>query len=340
MTRHPSSRGSTDAPLSAEEWLARLLSPDNGADDSEVFERWRVADPEHAAAYAEAERIHRNAALLSDDPLLRAAARAARRDTAHRRTSPQRHMWLLAAGIAASLLLTIGLVRHGGGGGDTGTEQHYANAVGLPRTLQLADGTRLRLDAESALTVRLGPGQRVATLEHGRVEFTVAHDAQRPFLVHAGNNTIRDIGTIFQVSRDEDGVTVGLLKGKVAVSGRNGNRRWSSELKPAQQLHIDDSGVAGAIAPLDLAVAQGWTHGELAFRERRLDDLLSEMNRYSKTQLRLGDPSLAGLEVSGSFHAGDQDALAKALARGWQLRVVRTAANELTLLPADTERQR
>ncbi|MDE2154371.1 MAG: FecR domain-containing protein [Xanthomonadaceae bacterium] len=338
MTRDPSSRRPADAPLSAEEWLAHLLSPDNGADDSEVFERWRVADPEHAAAYAEAERIHRSAALLSDDPLLRAAARAARRDTAHRRGSPQRRMWLLATGIAASVLLTIGLVRHGGG--DTGMAQHYANAVGLPQTLQLADGTRLRLDAESALTVRLGPGQRVATLEHGRVEFTVAHDPQRPFLVRAGNSTIRDIGTTFQVSRDEDGVTVGLLKGKVAVSGGSGSRRWSSELKPAQQLHIDVSGVAGAIAPLDLAAAQGWTHGELAFRERRLDDLLGEMNRYSKTRLRLGDPSLAGLEVSGSFHAGDQDALAKALARGWQLRVVRTAANELTLLPADTERQR
>ncbi len=337
MTRIPSPRGSSDAPLSAEEWLARLLSPDSGVHDSEVFERWRVADPEHAAAYAEAERIHRNAAQLSDDPLLRAAARMARLDTARQRNSRQRRGWLLAVGIAASVLLTIGLVMHGGGA--TATEQHYANAIGLPQTLRLADGTQLRLDAESAVTVRLDATQREVILEHGRAEFAVAADPQRPFLVRAAGNTIRDIGTVFQVSRDQDGVTVGLLKGKVAVSGRSGNQPWTSELKPAQQLHIDGSGVAGAIAPLDLATAQGWTRGELAFRDRRLDDLLDEMNRYSKTQLRLGDPSLAGLEVSGSFHAGDQDALAKALARGWQLRVVRTAANELTLLPAGTERR-
>ncbi len=337
MTRNSSSRGSSDAPLSAEEWLARLLSPDSGAHDSAVFERWRVADPEHAAAYAEAERIHRNAAQLSDDPLLRAAARTARRDTARQRTSRQRHLWLLTAGIAASVLLTIGLVRHGEA--EAGTEQHYANAIGLPQTLRLADGTQLRLDAESAVTVRLDATQRVAILEHGRVEFAVAADPQRPFLVRAAGTTIRDIGTVFQVSRDQAGVTVGLLQGKVAVSGRSGNQPWTSELQPAQQLHIDDGGVAGAIAPLDLASAQGWTHGELAFRDRRLGDLLDEMNRYSNTQLRLGDPALAGLEVSGSFHAGDQDALAKALARGWRLRVVRTAANELTLLPAGAERQ-
>ena len=339
MTRiAPSSRDPGSAPLSAEEWLARLLSPDSGAHDSEVFERWRVADPEHAAAYAEAERIHRNAAQLSGDPLLRAAARAARLDTARQRSLRRRRGWLLGVGIAASVLLTLGLIMHGGDA--AATTQHYANAIGLPQTLQLADGTRLRLDAESAVTVRLGAAQRVATLEHGRVEFAVAHDPQRPFLVRAAGTTIRDIGTVFQVSRDRDGVTVGLLKGKVAVSGRSGDQPWTSELEPAQQLHIDARGVAGAVAPLDLASAQGWTQGELAFRDRRLGDLLDEMNRYSNTQLRLGDPSLAALQVSGSFHAGDQDALAKALARGWQLRVVRTAANELTLLPAGTERPR
>jgi len=337
MTRIPPSRDSTDFSLSAEEWLARLLSPDSGTQDSDVFERWLAADPEHAAAYAEAERIHRNAARLSNDPLLRAASRAAYRDTDQQRSSSQRHIWLLAAGIAACLLLTIGLVWRDGN--EASAEQRYANTVGLPKVLRLADGTQLRLDAESALTVRLGSGERVATLEHGRVEFAVAHDPQRPFLVHAANNTIRDIGTIFQVSRDQNGVTVGLLKGKVAISGRSGSRPWSSELKPAQQLHIDDNGAAGAITPLDLTDARGWTHGELAFHDRRLDDLLDEMNRYSSTQLRLGDPALAGLKVSGSFHAGDQDALAQALARGWRLRVVRTAANELTLLPTDTKRR-
>ncbi|MDE3210281.1 MAG: FecR domain-containing protein [Pseudomonadota bacterium] len=339
MTRTPPSRDSTDASLSAEEWLARLLSPDSGAQDSDVFERWRLADPEHAAAYAEAERIHRNTALLSNDPLLRAASRAAYRDTATRQASTsQRYLWLFAAGMAACLLLTLGLVWRDGRG--AAAEQRYANAVGLPKAVRLADGTRLWLDAESTLTVRLGANERVATLERGRVEFAVAHDPRRPFLVHAGDNTIRDVGTVFQVSRDRDGVTVGLLEGKVAISGHRGSQPWSSGLEPAQQLHIDHDGAAGAITAFDLAAAQGWTRGELAFHDRRLGDLLAEMNRYSDTHLLLGDPTLAGLKVSGSFRAGNPDALAQALARGWQLRVVRTATNELTLLPPDPRRRR
>lgn len=330
MTRTPTWR-QTDAPLSAEEWLARLLSPDSGSNDEAVFERWRLADPKHAAAYAEAERIHRDSALLSGDPLLRAASRAALRDTAVENRSRRRQVWMLTAGIAACLLLTMGLIWHGNNGAVV--EQHYVNTIGLPQTLHLVDGTQLSLDAKSSLRVRVGPHLREVTLEQGRAEFTVAHDPQRPFLVHAGDSTIRDVGTIFQVSNGSDGVTVGLLEGRVAITGGAKDHRWTSELAPAEQMHIDNGGVAGTVAPLDLAAAQGWPHGELAFQQRRLDDLLHEMNRYSSTRLRIGDPSLAGLKVSGSFHAGDQQALAAALASGWRLRVARTAPDELTLLP-------
>lgn len=332
MSHGPSDAHPPSQPTTAEEWLARLLSPESEAHDSEAFEQWRAADPEHAVAYAEAEHIHRSAAQLAAAPLLRAAAQAARRDTARDRGLRPRLAWLAAAGIAASLLLVFGRLEHTRG--TVPVDQHYTSGVGPPRAIHLDDGTQLLLDAQSALTVRLGPQLREVILEQGRAEFTVAHDVQRPFQVRVGNNLIRDIGTTFQVSRQPDGVIVGLLQGRVAVSGDDADHHWTSELRPAQQIHIDHGGAAGTISPLDLAAARGWTHGELAFRQRRLDDLLDEMNRYSTTRLRLGDPSLAALRVSGSFHAGDQDALVKALVRGWQLRVKRTAPNELTLLPA------
>lgn len=67
------------------------------------------------------------------------------------------------------------------------------------------------------------------------------------------------------------------------------------------------------------------------FKQRRLDELLTEMNRYSKQQVRLADPSMGGLTVSGVFHAGDQDALVAVLERGWSLRAERRGADEIVL---------
>lgn len=336
MSRHARDPHAHDLPTTAEAWLARLHAPDSGPHDEDAFERWRAADPDHAAAYAEVEYLHRHAARLSDDPLLRAVARAARRDLAARKAARPQRTWLLAAGMAASLVLAFGLIWMAVGGGRT--EQRYASSTGLPRSITLADGTQVQLDAQSSLVARFSARTRDIVLQQGRAQFTVAHDPRRPFLVRVDGSEIRDVGTTFQVSRGVDGVTVALLQGQVTVSRTQDGQRWSNDLRPAEQLHIDADGKAGAVIPLDLSQAEGWTHGELAFHERRLDDLLTAMNRYSATQLRLGDPALAALKVSGNFHAGDQDALVKALSRGWRLRAERTGTDELTLMPASGRR--
>ncbi|HET6431551.1 FecR family protein [Dyella sp.] len=338
MTRQAKESHAADLPTTAEAWLARLHSPARSSVDEDAFERWRGADPEHAAAYAEVEYLHRNAGLLAADPLLRAAARAARRDLARRPQARPQRGWRLAAGLAAALLVAVGvgwMVRDG-----APVERTYATQVGLPQAITLADGTRVQLDAQSSLVTRFGPRQREVILRNGRAQFAVAADPERPFLVRVDGSLIRDVGTTFQVDRSAQGTTVGLLEGRVAVShaGSAGAPAWSSELAPAQQLHIDTDGRPAAVTALDLVQAQAWPRGQLDFSERRLDHLLESMNRYSTTQLRLGDPSLAALKVSGSFHAGDQQALAKALAQGWRLRVQRTGPDELTLLPAAAAR--
>lgn len=332
MTRHAKESPAADLPTSAEAWLARLHSPARSSADEDAFERWRAADPDHAAAYAEVEYLHRNAAQLANDPLLRAVARAARRDLAQRPAARPQRLWRMTVGLAAGLLVAVGLtylVRSG-----APSEQTYATSVGLPQAFTLADGTRVQLDAQSSLVTRFSGRQREVILRNGRAQFSVAHDAHRPFVVHVDGNVIRDIGTTFQVNRSARGVTVGLLEGRVAVSHDTAGSSWVSELAPAQQLHIDPNGALEAVTALDVAQAKAWPRGELTFSERRLDNLVESMNRYSTTQLRLGDASLASLKVSGSFHAGDQQALAKALAQGWKLRVQRTGADELTLLPA------
>lgn len=334
MNRQATEHETPDLPRSAEEWLARLHSPARSPQDEDAFERWRSADPEHAAAYAEVEYLHRNAALLGGDPMLRAVARAARRDFTRRRAPrPPSRGWWLAAGVAAGLLLTVSIVQIMADRPDLGGLV-YAAGVGLPRAVTLSDGTEVALDAETSLVARFDGHRREVILRNGRAQFHVAPDARRPFMVVAGGNLIRDIGTTFQVSRSADGVTVGLLEGRVSVSRDAVGHAWVSDLKPDQQLHIDASGQASPVTPLDVDAARGWTQGEFAFSEQRLDELLRAMNRYSRTQLRLGDPSLAGLKVSGRFHAGDQLALAQALSQGWKLRVVRTGPGELTLLPA------
>lgn len=301
----------------AEAWLARLMSPECEPDERAAFEDWLAQSPGNIAAYLQAERIHALAAALASDDLLRAATHAARR-TPSPAASPWRP-WLPVAA-AAALVAAVATAYLWPRPVEQAVVKQFVTARGQPREFTLVDGTVLRLDTGTDVVTRFDGRQRLVELQRGRAQFVVAADPARPFLVTAGAGTVRDIGTTFQVSRIDGRVNVGLLEGRVDVSVGSGSAVRRSELAPGEQLTIDGNGAIGARQPLDLVAAHAWPQGDLVFRQRRLDELLAEMNRYSPVRIRLQDPALGALEVSGVFHAGDQEALAAALERGWSLQ--------------------
>jgi len=307
----------------AEAWMARLMAPDCTPADRAAFEDWLAQSPRNIEAWLEMERVQALSAQLRSDEMLRAATRAIRRAPARPFNA------CLPAAAAAVLVVAVAAIWWRYEPRTAAAPQQYATAMGEQSQVTLADGTVVLLDTGTQLTATFDSRERLVVLERGRAQFVVGRDAQRPFLVKAGAGTIRDIGTTFQVAHRNDAVDVGLLEGRVDVTARNGG--GVATLSPGEKVTVDASGRLGAKAPLDLASARAWPQGDLVFKQRRLDELLAEMNRYSKQQVRLADPSLGGLTVSGVFHAGDQDALVAVLERGWSLRAERRGADEIVL---------
>ncbi|WP_266156257.1 DUF4880 domain-containing protein, partial [Dyella silvatica] len=138
---------SPSLPNTAEAWLARLHAPDCNPQEREAFERWCAQSAANAQAYAQTERLHRAAAALAGDPLLRAASLAARRHIAQRRER-RRLLWILAPSAAAACLLLAFGASFLWRPATTTTPliQRYATTTGKPQTLQLPDGTRMTLD--------------------------------------------------------------------------------------------------------------------------------------------------------------------------------------------------
>ncbi len=321
-------RMSQQAEGQAESWMARLLAPDCTPADRAAFEDWLAQSPDHVTAWLEVERVQMLAAQLRSDDMLRAAARAVRR-------SPARsgwHRWAPAAA-AAVLVLAVATIWWQHEPFAEADPQYYATAMGEQSEVALADGTVVLLDSGTHLTARFDGRQRLLELERGRAQFVVGRDPDRPFLVKAGQTSVRDVGTTFQVGHRGDVVEVGLLEGRVDVSAASGSA--TTTLAPGEQVSVDAQGRIGPKAPLDVVAARAWPQGDLVFKQRRLDELLAEMNRYSKQQVRLADPALGALTVSGVFHAGDQAALVAVLERGWSLRAERKSVDEIVLHARD-----
>ncbi len=300
----------------AADWLARLESPECTPAERAAFEDWLAASAQHVEAFLEAEQLHAMAASLRADPALRAALPMPVLRP-RRPVRPASRRWPMA--LAASLVLALGVLGWMRLQPGPVTTAEYATAVGETRQVVLEDGTRMTLDTGTVVATAFGRDAREVELVQGRVRFEVGEDPARPFRVLAAASTIRDIGTMFQVTRRGDDVDVGLVEGEVDVSRKDGAA--SVRLAPGERVRVDAQGRFSSVQALDLPMAEGWPRGELVFRDRRLEDLVLEMNRYSAKPLRLGDPSLAGLSVSGVFRANAQGELVAALQEGWGLGV-------------------
>lgn len=313
-------------PDEAEHWFVRLLEPDCSDDDRAAFDRWYSARPEHAHAYREVERLWVLGADAAKDPAVIAAAELALRETRPeaRRRLPR---WFVPAMAAAAVLLAaLVVVPRWLASHMTPDGTRYATTIGQMRSVNLDDGSTILLDTDTVVVERYSADVRRVDLLHGKAQFHVQGNKAWPFVVHARNGTVTAVGTRFQVRVNDDAAIVTLLEGKLAIATRSSSGSRLASLSAAEQLEFDSSGAIGPVHPADMQAAEGWAEGKLFVHDWLLPDLLSEMNRYSSVEVRIADPSLRTMRISGVFHAGDQQGLLLALQKGWSIRAERTSS--------------
>jgi transmembrane sensor len=315
----------------AEHWFVRLLDSDCPAEERAAFERWRDADPAHAAAYREIELLWIRSREAVKDPVLMAAAKRALLREPEVRT-PRR--WLfpaMAAGLAA--LVAVVVVPRWLATRTDPVGVAYTTVAGQQETVKLSDGSSILLDTDSEVVVRYSDRTRRVDLLRGQAQFSVQGNHAWPFVVHAAHGTVTAVGTQFQVRLDDHATDVALLKGKLAIEAQSPDgETQDASLVGGQGLAYDESGHITSVHALDMQQAQGWTQGKLFIHDWRLPDLLAEMNRYSNTKLQVGDASLQDIRISGVFRTNDQQTLLLSLQQGWPIRAHRISATQIELL--------
>jgi len=143
--------------------------------------------------------------------------------------------------------------------------------------LQLADGSKVWLNAESAIrfpTAFNGHERRVEIT--GEAYFEVAKDPARKFMVTSNGVTTEVLGTHFNVNayNDEEAVKVTLLEGAVKV--RQGSN--SNALKPGQQASIKNGITVDEHADTESALA--WKNGQFRFNGVSIETIMRQAARW------------------------------------------------------------
>lgn len=303
----------------AADWFARLNKLSITTKALEDFHAWR-RDPAHDAAYERIEALWETAGRLSKHPdtardIAAAIARGRRRRRfAWLRSRPtQVGIGLAAVATAAALAFAFTLER----------PEPYSTGLGEQRLVSLVDGSRLRLDTSTEVRVTFKPDGRQVELVRGQAFFDVAHDAARPFVVVAGDQSIRALGTRFDVRKEAGDVRVTLVQGAVEVSRQSDGATW--RLAPGQALAARGR-VVDPPRAVDVPTVTSWTSGRLVFRSTPLAEAVAEVNRYSADKIVLETAQLQSVPVSGVFDVGDTRAFVSAVSELFNLRAVETGS--------------
>ena len=135
------------------------------------------------------------------------------------------------------------------------------------------------------------------------------------------------------MQRDTEQVVVTLTEGSVAVDrvADSTGVAWHERLVPGEQISIDGRTNQRVRRFVDANVTTSWTQGRHIFRGTPLHMAIDEVNRYATKKVRLGDPSLGDLPVSGNFIVGDSEVVVDAFAALLPLRAVEAGDREIIL---------
>jgi len=288
----------------AADWLVRLQAADATEAEAGDFDAWLSAHPANAAAYDATLAVTLELQSAADG-IVEGLAETPRRRPASRG-------WLIAGGIAAAAALALAVMPYSAFAPPQ--TQTYATGKGEHRTVKLADGSTLELNAGSSLSVTLGRHERHVAMPQGEAVFDVAADKARPFLIDAGDRTVRVVGTRFDVRHRGDALSVTVERGVVEVrpSGGLGGRVW--RLHPGQRLDTTQGVAAVALTTADPQQVESWRAGRLIYRDQPLGDVVADLNEQFVKPITLEDPALARVRVSGVLVLDDQAAVIRRLA--------------------------
>ncbi|MFK4771744.1 FecR domain-containing protein [Rhizobium sp. ZW T2_16] len=210
------------------------------------FEKWVNADPAHLEAYQAIEAtwyaMENPGKRLADKEADELSVCLDAMDRAKRHRKTGRRLGTLGTVMAALVAGAIWLERPGL---IQDLRADYVTARGERRTVMLADGSSVLLDADSALVDVSAAGERRVRLLRGGVFFEVV-PSTIPFVVVAAGGRVEVLGTGFDVRLVADGGSVTLAHGRVSV--RTDAHAGATTLEPGQQVnfHLRGAGFIGS----------------------------------------------------------------------------------------------
>jgi transmembrane sensor len=305
----------------ARHWIARMASGDMAEAELALFKTWRAARPEHDRAFAQQRSLWRAVGAAPALPRYRRWVRRRGGNGIGRRSALA--VAIGTGAVAAAVIVAVP---------DIGVRLRADHLAGAGvESVTLPDGSTAMLDADAAIAVHFGQGERRIEILRGEAWFDVAHGDARPFRVAALDGVTEDVGTAFSVRREDRAVTVAVTQGEVRVATQD---HAAQPLIVAQRLRYLPGQAPERLVDLAPADIAPWRNGELLLKDADVRSAVAGIGRYRHGPVLILGDTARSPRISGAFRTDRTDEAIDAVARIGHLSVRRFAG--ITILrPTD-----
>ena len=192
--------------------------------------------------------------------------------------------------------------------------------------IKLADGSVVTLnhDTEINYPEKFSSDVREVDIK-GEAFFEVQPDPSRPFIIHAGDATIKVLGTSFNVNAypDNEQVEVVVETGKVQVSKSKAVMKGQDKviLDPGDKGLFLNAGGKLLKSRNDNPNFLSWKTRNFIFNKVALNEVIRQLNHVYRVQIRTEDPELDHLLLTARFEDRSLDFILQVIALTHHLNI-------------------
>lgn len=276
---------------------------------------WLEADPRHAEAYAQLERLWAASALVLP-PKLQAPSQLSRRR-------------FVGLGVAASAVAIVACTSTFWLKGMGSPFADIHTAIGERRTVKLPDGSSLELAGSTALNVDFSSAKRSVELLQGEAYFSVVPSAAGEFTVNTKSGKVVANEGEFCLSCDDASAMLAVSRKTVSVVTAN----QQTDLGEGLSLRFSTN-QTGVIQRAELDQILAWRSGRLVFFDKPLLTVVDELQRWREGKIFIMDKQLATRRVSLILNLNKPDQMLETVTKALSVRVSRYTDLVTLIYPA------
>jgi len=192
----------------------------------------------------------------------------------------------------------------------------------------LPDGTVVTLNSASKLSYQPKFANTREVYLDGEAFFDVAHNPDKPFIVHLNSADIKVLGTKFNVKGwpEQKKYQVVVETGKVSFSSKKDNGNSAEVLLTKNQMSTMEIGKKPAPpVQVDAQVQTAWLTGQLIFNKAPLKEVIAELERKYDVSITAADNACLTRLLTASFKDESLETIIKTVGRALDLKYTMNA---------------